>query len=351
MKKHTIFQRNFSAVIPTEANATDVFAFHDVAIISVGAALGHGFSIDAKSLETLLNCVKGRKVKAYNNHCWSPNPSDALGVFEDFYIDGEKLKAKTFTFFKSTDATIREKLVEMAQVCPSEFGTSVRSDLAVVYVFDDGTEADAYQFRDKPENVVGDAVARFIEIDSIDFVSEPAANGDGLFSAKENQHLPTKTQTKGKQMKKALSVFHNRFGGDGVKVQKALSRLVALSEDDITEEKANELADEIEKEVADEQKDEQLKQLKTKLEEAEKTIADLKTKLEEAQKAEADAKAVADDEKAKADALSKAGVSPIDTGSVAKADLSKAEFEQKYIELSQKGDTDGIRSLFAKYQK
>lgn len=351
MKKHSIFQRNFSVVLPTEQNASDVFAFQDVTVISVGSALGHGFNVDTKSLQTLLSCVEGRKVKAYNNHSWCPNPSDALGVFEGFYLDGDKVRAKSFTFFKTTDSEVRAKLVEMAQVCPAEFGTSVRSELAIVYVLEDGTEADISQFRDKPANAVGDAVARFISIDSIDFVSEPAANEDGLFSvnsAPTKIHLQQKTQTKGKIMKKALSVFHSRFGGDGVKVQKALARLVALSEEEVDENKANQLADEIEKEVAEEQKDEQLKQLKAEIEKANKENADLKAKLKALEEAKKDEETADKDTKAKADALSKAGASPIDTGATAQATLSEVEFNKQYDALCRAGDTDGIRALFAK---
>jgi hypothetical protein len=340
-QKIQILNKVFSSVV---AEPAEEVSFAGVSVMSIGSALGHGADIDAKSLATVLECVQGRKVKAFNNHSfwYSGNaPTEALGVFENFRIDGEKLRAD-FTFFKSTDEDVRDKFVEMARICPEEFGLSVSSECYAVWILDDGTEVDAWRLCDKPDNAVNDSpFMRFTKIMSIDFVNEPAANADGLFSAK----ISTQTQTQTKEnlnMKKALAYLQKRFEGDTVRLSRIATKLVALSEE-VDDESAKKIGDDIDAEVKEEETQAELAQLREQVEKLTKENEDLKKQL-----ADADSKSVEEETEKKNEELSALGAKVVDLGKPAVAQPTDDADMVRYEQLCAKGDFVGLASLLKK---
>ena len=77
--------------------------FSDVSLIQTGEAKGHGMYVDEKSLETALEVI-GSNLPAYVTHegaIESDRLLNEIGVFSGFYIADEKLKAESFSSFKS----------------------------------------------------------------------------------------------------------------------------------------------------------------------------------------------------------------------------------------------------------
>lgn len=342
-----LFQRGFAARLAAEDTPPDAPAqIFDVSVLTVGEAKTHGFLIDQKTLETALECLRGRKVKAFDNHYYfGASPADAVGVFEDFYIDGEKLRARTFTFFQSTAPETRAKLLEMARVCPEEFGTSIVADGGFVWIMSDGSEMATTLYAQKPAEAVSEMpVGRFTEISSIDFVSEPAANSDGLLA--KQQILPQHNinpPTKEIPMQKALQTLSARFAGDAVKLSKAMTRLAALSEEP-TDEQTKQIGDDVEKETEDEKLRARLDALEAENKELKDSNEKLKKQLEE--------KSASDEEdKDKAERLARSGAPEINLGTPPKAEMTAAEFDAKYTELCSRGDTVALQKLFYSQSK
>lgn len=336
-QKIQIINKFFSSV----ANEpVEEVSFAGVSVMTVGPAAGHGAEIDSKSLWTVLDCVEGRKVKAFNNHSfWAANaPTEALGVFENFRIDGDKLRAD-FTFFKSTADDVRNKFLEMSRVCPEEFGLSVASECFAVWVLDDGTEVDAWRSCDKPHNAVNDCpYMRFTKIMSIDFVNEPAANADGLFSAKVlTQPI---TQPKDLKMKKALAYLQKRFEGDTVRLSRIATKLVALSEE-VDDDSAKKIGDEIDAEVKEEETQAELSQLRDEVKKLTEENEDLKKQLADAEAKPAETK------ETKSEDLSALGSKVVDLGKPAAQPTDDADMT-RYEQLCAKGDFVGLASLLKK---
>jgi len=133
----------------------------DVSVITVGDAIGHGFSIDAKTLATVKAAADkapgGLKVKV--NH---GTGADAIvGVLRNFRVSGSQVIAD-LSLLKSNPFTAR--LLEMAREIPDAFGLSI-------------------SFGYTAETIDKVKFIRVTELDSCDVVDTPAANPGGLFSA------------------------------------------------------------------------------------------------------------------------------------------------------------------------
>lgn len=141
-----------------------------VSVITMGEAKGHGVSIDHKSLETVLECAKefagGVKVKFRHstNGEFQNVVNEACGTLKNFSIDGDKVRAD-FHLFNSLSKEIKDKIFEMAETIPDQFGFSV--------VFTGANEERGEQ-----------KFARCEDLLSTDLTDKPAANPDGLFETK-----------------------------------------------------------------------------------------------------------------------------------------------------------------------
>lgn len=133
-----------------------------VSVITVGEAKGHGMQIDEQTLSEVKTAAEtyagGLKVKT--DHYTGFN--EIVGTLKNFTIDGDQLRADLY-LLKNHDATPR--ILEMAELMPDTFGLSI-------------------SFSGQHEEKEDTVFARCSEIYSADLVDSPAANANGLFSAK-----------------------------------------------------------------------------------------------------------------------------------------------------------------------
>lgn len=134
-----------------------------VSLISQGPALGHGVMVDATTLQQVKEAAEkyegGLKVKL--DH--SGGAGDIIGYVDNFQIAGPKLTGDLHLLENSPH---RAYILEIAQKIPDTFGLSI--------AFSGKVEMGA----DKK------MLQRCSEIYSVDLVSDPAANRDGLFERK-----------------------------------------------------------------------------------------------------------------------------------------------------------------------
>lgn len=135
---------------------------HGVSVITEGEAEGHDLWIDEATITKLKELCKG-SVKVKINHPKkgeSPPFQSTAGNLENFYIDGRQLRADLH-LLKSDE--FYDKIVEMSEKMPEDFGLSVRIEQEV-------------------EKKDGKEFCRPLSIESVDLVDAPAANPNGLFS-------------------------------------------------------------------------------------------------------------------------------------------------------------------------
>ena len=191
------FQRSF------QFGAVSPDGFSDVTILTGGTeAEGHGLYVDEAAIAQAMALLMGKTLPAYLTHddAWEDRLGKEIGVFSGFYRDGLKIKAKRFSFLKSFmehQAETHEKLVELAQVMPEQFGTSIVFQGNAVWPVEDGEDMDSSY--PKPDGCMSDMPCiRFGKIESADFVKSPAVN-DGLFNAKvdgaRNGNTPMANET------------------------------------------------------------------------------------------------------------------------------------------------------------
>jgi hypothetical protein len=162
----------------------------DVSLMTEGEALGHGCWCDTKTLQSVFALAQKSPVKAYLTHGSFFKPDrlgDEVGLFSGLYIEGNQLKAKQFSFFKSFRDGEKKKyeaIMELASADASLFGVSLSFSGKLVWVMADGSELSA-DSDEMPAGAVRDMPSVRVErIYSADFVSDPAANPNGLFDAR-----------------------------------------------------------------------------------------------------------------------------------------------------------------------
>ena len=159
MNAPTSFCR-FSAVDTTRIDEK-TGVIYGVSLITEGPALGHGVFIDATTLQQVQaaagNYAGGLKVKM--NH--GGGAGDIVGFIDNLRVAGQKLIGD-FHLLNSSEH--RQYILEIATKIPDTFGLSI--------AFSGPAEVGS----DKRK------MQRCTEIYSVDLVSEPAANPDGLFS-------------------------------------------------------------------------------------------------------------------------------------------------------------------------
>ena len=284
MKQKSFFSKFSQGDIASNSGDT----LNNVSLMATGDALGHGMSIDRRSIETVLEHIENGKLKSFENHNYNPNPTDILGVFSGFSIvdtdDGiSKLVAEKFEFLASADAEKKARLIELATKAPEVFGCSLTAECDAVWVVEDGSEVSSWE---RPPNCTAlSRVARFGVVYSCDFVSDPACNPSGLFSQNQNQN-----QQKDKTMKRCMQYFATRFADKPQLFSKAYKKIEAFAEGEEIDEKK--IADEIENEETIDGLKKENAELKTKIKALEEKIAEAESAKEkaESEKAELSAK-------------------------------------------------------------
>lgn len=152
--------RQFAATSQARVNPTEG-VIYGVSLITEGPALGHGVYIDSTTLQQVMlaaqNYAGGLKVKMDHGG----GAGDIVGYIDSLRIIGPKLIGD-FHLLQSSEH--RTYVLEIASKIPDTFGLSI--------AFSGTSETGA----DKR------VMQRCTEIYSVDLVSEPAANPDGLFS-------------------------------------------------------------------------------------------------------------------------------------------------------------------------
>ena len=149
-----------------------------VSIIQIGEAIGHELYIDSKSLDSILSAIDGTKLPAYITHSGAmveDRLTREVGYFENFERDGDKILADFIAFnsFKQDDAKTYNRLFELAEKTPNNFGLSIVFSGATAWATEDG-DVEGYE---EPDNALYEHPSiRVKEVSSADFVDSPASN-------------------------------------------------------------------------------------------------------------------------------------------------------------------------------
>lgn len=175
------------------AAATDK-GLQDVSILTIGEAGGHGMLVDEQTIQDFIKLSIGKSIPAYLTHEGAQDPKTGrpldrlgkeIGMFSGFYRDGNKVRAKNFTFlesFKSAEPKAYSTLVEMAKNFAENLGISPVMRHFKAWVMKDGKELAADGT--VPASALNEFPSmRLRDLLSCDFVQKPAANL-GLFEAK-----------------------------------------------------------------------------------------------------------------------------------------------------------------------
>lgn len=148
-----------------------------------------GMYADDETLAGLASLLQGKSVPAYITHegaIFGDRLTHEVGMWSGFYRDGDKVRAKNFSFFRSFEnyePAKRDKLLELAERMPDKFGLSMVVAQRLAWATPDG-DVPFSRMEPRPADALYEAPSlRFVEVESIDFVKTPAANRDGLFGA------------------------------------------------------------------------------------------------------------------------------------------------------------------------
>lgn len=165
----------------------------NAAVITIGPAEGHGFNIDATTLDqvaTLINANPSGVPVRFKHPAMptedSPQP-DALGTDVGYVrnarVEGESVRGDVYLMDYAEVlpglGNVKDYLLRKAKSDPTGFGLSA----VIAFGVEDQSDASG--------NVTG-LVARVSGVDAVDFVSRPAANPNGLLSTKLPNPVPPK---------------------------------------------------------------------------------------------------------------------------------------------------------------
>lgn len=164
-----------------------------VSLISVGEAKGHESFVDEDSLDTALSVLKEKmRLPAYITHrgaLFEDRLTREIGMFENFRVEGEQLKAdfQAFESFMEDDKRKFNRLFELAEKMPDRFGLSIVFAGTRAWATPEGDVPMSYKDDERPEGALFEFPSiRVMEVSSADFVDSPAANERGLFSKIDN---------------------------------------------------------------------------------------------------------------------------------------------------------------------
>lgn len=146
--------------------------FRNISVIETGPALGHGYSIDTKTLETVVTAAGSKPIPVRVDHTMALE--NAVGYAKNFRLKDNRVFAD-FTLIPGTKLAAHAKA--LIQKVPDMFGLSI---------FSIG----------KLETIAKQMFYRASELLAVDFVTWPAANSRGVFgnlSAKAGQGMHTCT--------------------------------------------------------------------------------------------------------------------------------------------------------------
>lgn len=156
----------FSQLSPSKIDAQSG-VIYGVCVMSKGEAKGHNLQIDSTSLDQFLVLAKGHKdgvkVRFGENH--DAKVDDTVGVLKNLRIENERVIADMHLLLSDSKCN---KLVEMAEKMPNEFGLSAVAD----------AEKEGKEFV---------SPLRFTALDCVDIVDSPAAT-KGLFFSQQTQN-------------------------------------------------------------------------------------------------------------------------------------------------------------------
>lgn len=164
-----VWSRSFEVA---EVSARDNTTIRDVSLCTMGEAKGHGCLIDQTTLEQLLECSKKFRNGVRANLGHFTGTENAFGYIDNIRINGKKLLGDLHLFEEHPDFKLTLRQI---QTIPDTIGFSV------AFEGDDET---------REEDVNGEKAsmryARCEELFSVDLVTEPAANPDGVFQTKKS---------------------------------------------------------------------------------------------------------------------------------------------------------------------
>ena len=173
----------------------------DVSIIQAGEAKGHGILVTAKSLEGAISLLQGKNLPAYITHtnAMGDRLTTEIGYFSGFYLDGERIRARSFQVFDSFrkyKAEQFDQLFEMATLLPENFGISLVFEARLFWELENGEEEEYAGRQDRPEDSLFDLPSvEMLSIQSADFVDNPAANSSLFSSITKTQIMKTELTT------------------------------------------------------------------------------------------------------------------------------------------------------------
>lgn len=207
--------REFASIDPVNG------IVRDVAVITVGPALGHGVEVDATTLAQVKACAEtyanGLKVKMTHEG----DAGDIVGRLTNFRVEGDQLLADLHLLKTSPH---RAYILELAETIPDTFGLSIA-------------------FSGPVEEVEEKRFARCTEIYSADLVSEPAANPTGLFDVgpfvkvgddpaltTQPKHKPTQFEMNPEDIKKVIDEALAPFSARLQKLEEGMQPAVVPEE-------------------------------------------------------------------------------------------------------------------------
>lgn len=153
-------------------------------------ALGHGFLLDATTLEQIValgNKTKnGVGIKSRYTHpgLSSDGMGKQLGRMKNFRVENDKAVGDLHIYESASNTPsgdLAGHVMDLAEEDPDAFGMSIVFEGHGVWTLADGSEADLNE--ERPDNALTDIpVVRVDALDAVDVVDEPAANRDGMFS-------------------------------------------------------------------------------------------------------------------------------------------------------------------------
>jgi hypothetical protein len=171
----------------------------DVSLIAFGPALGHGSFVDDTSLQTVLDSVDDDRLPAYITHrgaIFEDRLTREVGYFDNFRIENGRVLAnfQAFDSFKDDESRRFNRLFELAETMPNRFGLSIVFSGRLAWATTQGDVEFDYDDTERPDNAIFvDPSIRVSEVNSADFVDQPAANAKGLFTKIDK---PAKNMTK-----------------------------------------------------------------------------------------------------------------------------------------------------------
>ena len=200
-----------------------------VSLISVGEAKGHETFVDEDSLDTALDYLQdAERLPAYITHrgaIFDDRLTREIGIFDNFRIEGEQLKAdfQAFDSFREDESRKFNRLFELAEKMPERFGLSIVFAGTKAWATDDG-DMPFDPMEDIPDeaNFAFPSI-RVQEVSSADFVDSPAANERGLFSKIDIKPIS-------KMTKLELSEKNDALEAEKIELSKRVDELTAKVE-------------------------------------------------------------------------------------------------------------------------